>query len=67
MISKQDRRQRVAHVVLDIVIMANPNPQNKFQKGNKQASKKLGQPNLMTREQHQVGVELGVEPTTYTG
>jgi hypothetical protein len=38
-----------------------------FQKGNKQASKKLGQPNLMTREQHQVGVELGVEPTTYTG
>jgi len=38
--------------------MSNLNPQNKFQKGNKQASKKLGQPNLMTREQHQVGVEL---------
>jgi hypothetical protein len=45
--------------------MANPNPVSKFQKGNKEASKKLGQPNLMTREQHQVGVE--VEPTTYTG
>ena len=27
--------------------MSNPNPQNKFQKANKQASKKLGQPNLV--------------------
>jgi hypothetical protein len=30
--------------------MANPNPQNKFQKGNKQASKKLGQPHFMSRD-----------------
>ena len=47
--------------------MSNPNPQNKFQKGNKQASKKLVQPNLMTREQHQVGVELRVAHVTVAG
>jgi hypothetical protein len=66
-----EEAQRHRRKMKDAKDMANPNPVNKFQKGNKQASKKLGQPNLMTREQHQVGVELGVElgvePTTYTG
>jgi hypothetical protein len=30
--------------------MANPNPTNKFQKGNREAAKKLGQPNLVSRD-----------------
>jgi hypothetical protein len=30
--------------------MANLNPQNKFQKGDKRAGRKPGQPNLMTRD-----------------
>jgi hypothetical protein len=30
--------------------MTNPNPQNKFQKGNKVAGRKAGQPNLVTRD-----------------
>jgi hypothetical protein len=41
-------------------IMANPNPVPKFQKGHKK-------PEGSGRKAGQVNLELGVEPTTYTG
>jgi hypothetical protein len=40
--------------------MANPNPVPKFQKGHKK-------PEGSGRKAGQVNLELGVEPTTYTG